>query len=69
MKISTLSLILSGLLLFSVGINCVLYSRIIILNEYIKNINPWMTVEEFDYLREEINRLDSQKYQIIPEGE
>ena len=66
MKISPLNLILSGLLLFSVGINCVLYSRIIILNEFITSLNPWMTVDEFDHLRQEIDRLDSEKYQIVP---
>jgi hypothetical protein len=69
MKISPLNLILSGLLLFSIGTNCVLYGRIIVLNEFITSLNPWMTVDQFDHLRKEINRLDSQKYQIIPKGE
>jgi len=68
MKISPLNLILSGLLLFSIGTNCVLYSRIIVLNEFIKNTNPWMSVQEFDHFRQEIDRLDNEKYQIVPKN-
>lgn len=55
---------LVGCLLISFGFNLILYNRVIILQDFIKGINPWMSVEQFDLLKTEIDRLESQKYNI-----
>jgi hypothetical protein len=60
---------LVGLLLLSFGFNLILYSRISILQEYIISTNPWVSLKQFDLLEKEIDRLDSEKYQIVPKGE
>jgi hypothetical protein len=60
---------LVGLLLLSFGFNLVFYNRIVILQEYVGSTNPWVSVKQFDLLEKEIDRLDSQKYQIIQKGE
>lgn len=58
-----------GLLLLSFGFNLIFYNRIVILQEYIGSTNPWLSVKQFDLLKKEIDRLDGEKYQIVPKGE
>jgi hypothetical protein len=54
------------MLLFSVGANILFYNRIMILQDFIIGSNTWMTVDQFDYIQEEIQRLANEKYQIVP---
>jgi len=65
----TIYTFLIGLLLLSFGFNLVFYNRVIILQEHIISANPWVDVKQFDLLEKEIDRLDSEKYQIVPKGE
>jgi hypothetical protein len=37
-----------------------------ILQDFIIGSNTWMTVDQFDYIQEEIQRLANEKYQIVP---
>ena len=57
---------LVGMLLFSIGMNIIFYNRILILQDFITGCNPWVTEDEFDRFRQEIDRLDNEKYQIVP---
>lgn len=57
---------LIGLLLLSVGTNIVFYNRILILQDFIIGLNPWMTVDQFDLIQKEIIRLENEKYDIVP---
>jgi hypothetical protein len=57
---------LIGMLLFSVGTNILFYNRIMILQDFIIGSNTWMTVDQFDHIQEEIQRLANEQYQIIP---
>ena len=60
---------LIGMLLFSIGTNILFYSRIMILQDFIMGSNPWMTVDQFDHIQQEIQRLENEKYQIIPKNQ
>jgi hypothetical protein len=57
---------LVGMLLFSIGTNILFYNRIMILQDFIMGSNPWMTVDQFDHIQKEIQRLENEKYQIVP---
>lgn len=58
--------LLVGLLLLSVGTNVLFYNRILILQDFIIGLNPWVTVNQFDLIKQEITRLEQEKYQIVP---
>ena len=60
---------LIGLLLLSFGFNLVFYNRILIFQEHIISTDPWISVQEFNSIKKEINRLENERYQIIPKGE
>jgi hypothetical protein len=60
---------LIGMLLFSIGTNILFYSRIMILQDFIMGFHPWMTVDQFDHIQQEIQRLENEKYQIIPKNQ
>ena len=60
---------LIGMLLFSIGTNILFYSRIMILQDFIMGSHPWMTVDQFDHIQQEIQRLENEKYQIIPKNQ
>ncbi len=55
---------LVGMLLFSIGTNIIFYNRITILQDFIVGCNPWMTVDQFDHIQKEIDRLEQEKYMI-----
>lgn len=61
--------ILIGLLMVSVGFNIIFYHRISNLQDFIKGLNPWISVEHFDLMKTEINRLENEQYKIITKGE
>ncbi len=46
--------------------NIIFYNRILILQDFITGFNSWVTPDQFDHFRQEINRLDNEKYQIVP---
>lgn len=56
---------LIGLLLVSIGFNILLYGRIIILQEFLKVSNPWVSEKEFKLFKQELFRLENIKYDII----
>lgn len=57
--------ILIGLMLLSVGFNILFYGRILILQDFIKATNPWVSVQEFNMFKRELLRLEKTKYEII----
>jgi hypothetical protein len=57
---------LVGMMLFSIGTNIIFYNRITLLQDFIMGSNPWMTVDQFDHIQKEIQRLENEKYQIVP---
>ena len=56
---------LIGLLLLSIGTNVLFYNRILILQDFIFGVNPWVTVDQLGLIEQEITRLENEKYQII----
>jgi hypothetical protein len=60
---------LVGLLFLSVSFNYLLYTKIKTLNSYISCVNPWMSVEQFISIQQEIHSLENERYKIIPKGE
>jgi len=60
---------LIGLLLLSFGFNLVFYNRILIFQEHIISADPWISVQEFNSIKKEINRLENERYRIISKGE
>ncbi len=61
--------ILIGLLLISFGANFILYNRILIYQDFIVGQNRWITPEQFIDIENEIKRLETEKYQIIPSNQ
>lgn len=57
---------LIGLMLVSIGFNILFYGRILILQEFMKATNPWVSENEFDLFKKELSRLESKKYEIVP---
>lgn len=57
--------LLIGLLLLSIGTNCLFYNRILILQDFIIGLNPWVSINQFELLQKEISRLEKEKYQIV----
>jgi hypothetical protein len=58
--------LLIGLLLLSVGTNIIFYNRILILQDFVVGVNPWINVNQFELLQKEIYRLENEKYQMVP---
>lgn len=56
---------LIGCLLLSIGTNLLFYNRILILQDFLLGTNNWITNEQFDLVKQEIDRLEKEKYQII----
>jgi hypothetical protein len=56
---------LVGLMLLSVGFNFFLYGRILILQDFIKETNYWVSVQELDMFEKELLRLENTKYNIV----
>lgn len=48
---------LIGLLLLSVATNILFYNRILILQDFLFESNPWVTSDEFNSMKLEINKL------------
>ena len=61
----TLYTMLIGLMLLSVCFNILFYGRILILQDFVKATNPWVSVQEFDMFKKELLRLEKTKYEII----
>jgi hypothetical protein len=59
-------ILLIGIILFSVGINIVFYNRILILQDFMVGANPWVDLEQFHSMKQEIQRLQNDKYKILP---
>ena len=66
-KYITIYSIFSLGLILSISLNIIFYNKIITLHKFIKTINPWISVEEFNLIETEIYRLENQKYEIIPQ--
>jgi hypothetical protein len=66
MKILSVQPIIVGILLISLCGNFALYARLQYLQNYVNEINYWVKPNEFDLLKKEIDRLENEKYQIIP---
>lgn len=62
MKNKSIYALLIGLLFFSIGINIVFYNRILILQDFIKGYNPWVSVEQLNSMEKEIEKLSTKKY-------
>jgi hypothetical protein len=60
----TLYSIIIGCLLFSIGTNIFLYNRILILQDFLIGANTWITKDQFNIIKEEIERLEKEKYQL-----
>lgn len=56
---------LIGCLLFSIGTNLFFYNRILILQDFLLGTNKWISNEDFDLVKQEISRLEKEKYQIV----
>jgi len=56
---------LIGLLTLSIGINILFYNRILILQDFIFGTNPWISVDQYNLIEKEIQRLDNEKYRIV----
>lgn len=56
---------LIGIILFSVGTNIVFYNRILILQDFMLGANPWVDLDHFHSMKQEIKRLQNNKY-LIP---
>lgn len=61
----TIYSLLIGILFLSIGFNFMFYHRLVILQEFIKTTNPWVTNSELNLIEQEINRLENTKYQIF----
>ncbi len=53
--------ILIGLLSVSFGYNLILYHRLTQANEFIRAMNPWVSVYEYNLITKEIEKLESEK--------
>jgi uncharacterized membrane protein len=55
---------LVGCLMFSIATNLFFYNRILILQDFLLGANTWITKDQFNSIKEEITRLEKDKYQI-----
>jgi hypothetical protein len=54
--------LLIGLLIISFATNILFYNRILILQDFVSGINPWISTPELESIKKEINWLSNQKY-------
>jgi hypothetical protein len=58
----TIYTFLIGCLIFSLCTNVLFYGRILILQDFLKGSNPWVSIEELNSLRKEIDKLSNVEY-------